>query len=286
MKIITEPKIRVIGATQFFPHPDYPIPMDDEDTDLERIAAFAAKACYDSFGSEGRSVKDNQRQIMSGAHGSVLAHPTLNIFVEGISRGLSLELNRHAAHMGISQRSTRYVDEKDSAMVLSPYLASIWKRGNFALSDTPMNGISLDSNQWLSWDMSGSNISYNEQITLTTAIEAFARSEAAYISLISSLLKEADPSLSKTDKRKWARGIARDVLPSALETREVLTCGLREWRWIIESRTERHAESEIRRFGVLLYNTIKDWSPVHFEDFNTGGVVHGIPEIVPQYRKV
>lgn len=291
MKVITAPKIHVAGAMQFFPHPDYPIPMDDGDTDLERLGAAAAKGCYDSFGANGRAVKANQRQIMESRHGSVLGHLNVSLFIEGISRGLTLELNRHASHMAISQRSTRYVDEKDSAIVLNPYYSRLWRNNGFRLCLVDDLYTLPEAKVWHLRD--GYALAYHldsdrskAELIIDNVINPFFDQIDVYTNTVEKLLESADPSLSKTDKRKWARGIARDVLPNNLETRGIWTTNLRQWRWIIESRTERHAELEIRRLGVAIYESLKDLSPVHFEDFSYGGVVDGIPEIVPLYSKI
>ena len=69
MKIITEPTVTVVGRMVFEEHPVYKIPVDG--TDLERLGAFAAKGCYDSYGEKGRACIDNQREIIMHRHGSV-----------------------------------------------------------------------------------------------------------------------------------------------------------------------------------------------------------------------
>jgi thymidylate synthase (FAD) len=93
-------------------------------------------------------------------------------------------------------------------------------------------------------------------------------------------------NLTGFDKRKWARGKARNILPHALETRITYTGNLRAWRWFIESRSDRHAEPEIRRLANVVLTTLRNEAPLYFEDFVNMGDYDGIPEWVPEFRKV
>ena len=132
MKVKADCEVHVVSAPQFFDHPIYEIP--DGGTDAERIGAFSAKSCYDAYGKDGRGVVENQQAILEHAHGSVLEHSNVSIFIEGVTRALTLELNRHRT-FSISQRSTRYTKEEDSAIVLEPYYASIWNKYNCSLDE-------------------------------------------------------------------------------------------------------------------------------------------------------
>lgn len=125
MNILTSPKVELVAATEFRGHTAYAIPLDGDDA--TRTCSFAAKGCYDSFGVDGRANALNQQQIISSRHGSVLEHVSATLFIEGITRALSLELNRHR-HLAISQRSTRYTAEEDCAIVLEPYYAELYDR--------------------------------------------------------------------------------------------------------------------------------------------------------------
>ena len=61
MKVITGCAACVVGHSVFVEHPIYKIPEDG--TDAERLGAFAAKGCYDSYGVDGRSCIDNHLKI-------------------------------------------------------------------------------------------------------------------------------------------------------------------------------------------------------------------------------
>ena len=129
MRIITEPTVEVIAKSEFIGSTRFEIP-DDGDSQT-KIGAFAAKVCYDSNGKNGRANEQNQRAIIDHRHGSVMEHITVSLYITGITRGLTLELNRHRT-FAISQRSTRYTAEEDASVVLDPFYATLYKKyGHF-----------------------------------------------------------------------------------------------------------------------------------------------------------
>lgn len=270
MKIITEPVVTVIAKQVFIEHPDYDIP--DDGTDALKIGAFAAKSCYDSFGKEGRSNEKNQVAILEHLHGSVLEHLNYTLFIEGISRGLSLESNRHR-QLAISQRSTRYTAEEDAAVVLEPHLAAIYNKYLPYLQDPDMDSI----------DGTFNLDEFNFIVSHITSMESCF---IGYERDVAWLMKMNPLKLTGFDLRKWARGKARNLLPHALETKIVYTGNFRAWRWFIESRSDKHAEPEIRRLAYKVWETLVAEQPVYFSDFEVTEVYDGIPVLVPKYHKV
>lgn len=270
MKILTEPKVTVVAKQVFLGHPEYLIPEDGDDA--TKIGAFAAKSCYDSFGKNGRSNEANQLQILAHQHGSVLEHITFTLFVEGITRGLSLESNRHR-QLAVSQRSTRYTAEEDAAVVLEPYYAELYEKYRPWLEDPSKDDIT----PWFDLD---------ELNLLVAHITSMEQSFMAYERDVSWLMKKNPLKLEGFDLRKWARGKARNVLPHALETRITYTGNVRAWRWFVESRSDKHAEPEIRRLANLILITLRAEAPVYFEDFHISEVYDSIPVWTPTYRKV
>jgi thymidylate synthase (FAD) len=278
MKVILEPKATIIGKPVFIDHPDYDIPVDGDDN--VKLGAFSAKACYDSFGVDGRPNEENQSAILEHRHGSVLEHIHYSLFLEGITRGLTLELNRHRT-FNISQRSTRYTKEEDSAIVLEPFQTEIWNRfGGFSETSQPgaaawwcnqreLNGVEFVMVEYLS----------DFLISCDNSIEDYKLQ-------VEKLEKINDLNLSGFDLRKWARGKARNVLPHALETRGTWTNNIRGWRWFIESRSSRHAEPEIRRLADVILKTLREAAPTYFQDFSVSCTYDNIPEWVPLYSKV
>lgn len=257
MKIITEPKVTVISVPHFLEHPEYKIPADGDE--ITRLCAFAAKGCYDSYGENGRANEENQAAILEHRHGSVIEHVNIGVFIEGISRGLSLELNRHR-QFSISQRSSRYVAEEDGAIVLDPYYAMIINKDNPTLEEASL---------------------------LSQYVNALERSLAEYQMQVDQLIGLNPNKLSGFDLRKWARGKARNLLPHGLETRGTWTNNIRGWRWFIESRADVHAEAEIRRLAHHVYLALKEVAPFYFADYTVSEPDDcGLVEITTPYRKV
>lgn len=273
MRVLTDCKVTVVGKTVFCDHPEYAIPEDG--TSVERLGAFCAKSCYDSFGTDGRSCLDNQRQIIEFAHGSVLEHSYVSLFIEGVTRGLTLELNRHRT-FNISQRSTRYTKEENSALVLEPYYTYLWKKNSISWDDKTQRAIHAEVSP-----------ETNDEVNLVLShIHNFKRSLDQYALEIVYLERLNPKNLTGYDLRKWARGKARNAIPHGLETRGTWTANFRAWRWFIESRSSRHAETEIRRLASKVLDEIKPLAPVYFEDFTVIDVIDGIPEYSPKYKKI
>lgn len=279
MKVILKPTVHIVSLPQFFPHPDYPLPADSDD--LTKIGAFGAKGCYDAFGVDGRPNYENQKAILGHRHGSVLEHINIGIFIEGITRALTLELNRHRT-FAISQRSTRYTKEEDAAIVLDPYYAQLYEKHEFYYSSV--------EDIWLSDGMGSMTdifvIQDDEQRLLFNHLSHANRAIKEYQKEVELLMKLNPNNLSGFELRKWARGKARNILPHALETRGLWTNNIRGWRWVIESRSSVHAEPEIRRLVYAIWNKLMNVAPIYFEDFHKGTVVDGIPELTPAYSKV
>lgn len=240
MKIITEPRVTVVGVTKFIEHPEYKVPPDG--TDMERLGAFAAKGCYDSYGETGRGCVENQREVIGHRHGSVSEHMHVSLFIEGITRALSLELNRHRP-FNISQRSTRYTKEEDASIVLDPYFAY--------LKDIYEKGLCNNS----------------EYALLAGHIEASGNAITEYEFQVRDLINLNPFNLEGFNLRKWARGKARNLLPHNLETRGTWTSNIRALRHFIELRSAFDAEEEIRRLAFHVYEAVKDLAPVYFEDY-------------------
>lgn len=270
MKIITEPNVTVVARQVFVEHPTYEIPEDGNDA--IKIGAFAAKGCYDSFGKDGRSNIKNQKAILEHQHGSVLEHVTFTVFIEGITRGLSLESNRHR-QFAISQRSTRYTAEEDAAIVLEPYYAQLYEKYRPWLEDVNKDDITPE------FDIDELNL-------LVAHITSMEQSFSSYERDVAWLMKKNPLKLDGFDLRKWARGKARNVLPHALETRITYTGNVRAWRWFIESRSDKHAEPEIRRLADRVFTVLVKEAPTYFEDFEVSEVYDDIPIWTPKYRKV
>lgn len=276
MKIIAEPKVHVVAHTTFLGHPDYEIP-DDGDNHT-KLGSFSAKICYDSVGKNGRSNDANQRAVLAHRHGSVAEHATVSLFIEGITRGLTLELNRHRT-FAISQRSTRYTAEEDAAIVLEPYYADIYRRMNGGADELPNFNYTDET-------IFSPFISDGEGKLLYDFLRGCEEAITVYQTQVAQLEQLNPMNLTGFDLRKWARGKARNVLPHALETRGTWTNNHRGWRWFIEARSDAHAEPEIRRLAYHVYEALKEVAPLYYEDFEVSQIYDNIPMLVPRYSKI
>ena len=278
MKVITSPTVTIVSKTHFIGAPSFDIPDDGDDA--VKLGSLAAKICYASSGKDGRSNIENQSSILESRHGSILEHIHVSIFIEGITRALSLELNRHR-NLAISQRSTRYVKEEDSAIVLEPYYASIWEK---------YGGCKRGKMGW--WPVSypsDSEVDGPERAAIDGLLNILESSEDSIISYqheVDALLALNPNNLTGFDLRKWSRGKARNILPHALETQVLYTANLRTWRWIIEVRSGKGAEPEIRRLAHVLLQTLKSSVSLYFDEFEVSEIYDGIPVYVPRYSKV
>lgn len=262
MKILLEPTIHVLNDLHFCQHPDYELP--GHDNEFDKLIAHAGKGCYDSYGKDGRSVSAHIASLLDSHHGSVFEHATISLFITGISRGLSHELVRHR-HFAFSQRSTRYTNEEDAAIVLDPYFAK------------------LDLHEK---DCGHGNC--NKCDTYWTFVNGCEDAIDRYTRTVANLLEEDSiAEMTKIAKRKWARGKARQLLPHALETRMTMTGNIRAWRWLIENRSQFDAEEEIRRLAFMIWEKLIEVVPSCFsdfkEEFKTG---ERYPQLVPKISKI
>ena len=234
-------------------------------------------------------------------HGSVLEHSNFSVFVEGVTRALTLEFNRHRP-FSISQRSTRYAKEEDSDIVLEPYYASIWDKYQLRY-DSEINTVMMpetvakrigvppqyDTSSYLEWsEIAAWKMTYdNLELDLVVSNVINSMADIAQYKKEVEMCMELNPNnYDGFDLRKWARGKARNKLPHSLETRGTWTGNVRAWRWFIELRSNRYAEPEIRRLAEKLYIALQPFAPIYWEDFHLDGIVDGIPEYVPEYHKV
>jgi thymidylate synthase (FAD) len=80
--------------------------------DADHIAEFAGRACYKSWSKPNPATAENGSylaNIIRQGHFSVLEHASVSFYVEGVSRALLLELERHR-FLSFSVESQRYVD--------------------------------------------------------------------------------------------------------------------------------------------------------------------------------
>jgi thymidylate synthase (FAD) len=90
----------------------------------DALAEVAGRLCYDSFHRPNEATNTNKkylaRTVGQEKHESILEHSSVTFYVDGVSRALLLELERHR-FLSFSVRSQRYCDEdRDDGLVIPP----------------------------------------------------------------------------------------------------------------------------------------------------------------------
>jgi thymidylate synthase (FAD) len=202
----------------------------------EELVEFAGRVCYLSFGSN-QSPKDNSAYIanlIGQGHESVLEHTCYSVLADNISRALSHQLVRHRVGFAFSQLSQQYHDESDAAFVLPDHVQSV--------SDV--------ENAWH---------------------VAIAAARSGYKTLLTKLLSSDYASgLSRKERLRAIRSIARSVLPNATSTTLVMTGNARAWRHLLGVRGAITGDPEMRSFCLNLLEVLRAEAPVLFADFRVG----------------
>lgn len=228
-------QIEVVGRTTTdFAAIDRYMEVDRDSEHMEDLIEFAGRACYQSFNKPNKATRSNKdyiANILAQQHESVLEHSSVSFYVQGVSRNMLLELERHR-HLSFSVVSQRFVDSSDVQYVIPPAL-----RG-------------LDGN---------SNHHFHLQPAMRDRIaKAIQNAREAYGS-IEEVLHDLP--------RKQRREAARSILPGGVETKFVVTGNLRAWRDVLKKRYSTHADAEIRLFAEEVLQLLKVEAPNVFQDF-------------------
>jgi len=237
-------KVELVGRPVFCGVPEklgYPRLDQLQGTDAEKIIETAGRTCYDSFG-QGRDSEGYAQHILEVNHTSVLEHAQYTFFITGVSRGLTHEHVRHRIGVGISQRSTRYVDEDNSPWITHPLLKSYMEN---------THGVDLED-------------------TIKVAI---ARCRDAYSleGMLSSI------GVDKLTARKQARGAARGFLGNALQTEMVWSANIRALRNYLDQRANPAADAEIRALAYAIWEIMVKEVPAYFSDYEPIECPDGLP---------
>lgn len=238
--LIYEPKIQVVAYSQMVPLviPGASLGQNDG-TDGERLIEFAGRICYDSYG-RGRSSVNFHKHIQEVGHGSVTEHASASFVISGVSRGCTHEFIRHRVGVGISQRSTRFVNESTSKLVVPPLF--IIREGD------------------------SEDVARAKRTVQNTMDAAHAAACRDYLSAITMAeIAMEGLRLEATAKRKAARGAARSYLGQNLETELVWTANVRTIINVIAQRAADGAEAEICRVAMRLYEEASVLWPAYFE---------------------
>lgn len=149
----------------------------------------------------------------------------ISLFLSG-SRGFSHEQVRHGFRTGISQRSTRYVDEDGSPWLDHP-LVQEFLASTDAIPEDPDNRIRgafsclIEDTKAMARRTYGHTVDVVQKWLLRRGVDKFTA-------------------------RKQARGAARGYLGNALVTELVFSASVEQWKRILRQRCTAPADAEIR----------------------------------------
>ena len=266
MKLISKPKVYLVSkptvdweqVAAFLADeevPGIPDSIRAGDDDSNAIIEISARLCYMSYGRGRRDIEEFINNLLSSKDGSVFEHVNYGFVFTGVSRSLTHELVRHRAGFAYSQRSQRYVDEKEGAFVIPPALVM-------------ENGKADEANKILEDALQSASESYNMLVEKLEDILPRENFETA------------------TDRRKAVRSAARSVLPNATETKIFTTANVRSWRHFIEMRGAIYADWEIRYLALEILDLLQKEVPLLFGDFQISDLPDGTRIAVPEYSKV
>lgn len=111
-------------------YPDLKVELLTYTQNPEWVVAVAARLCYSSLGGEalkGSMTAENAAKliasILAKQHFSVLEHAVFSFLIEGVSRVTTHQLVRHRIGCSYSQKSQRYVKEKEPDFIIPPAIA-------------------------------------------------------------------------------------------------------------------------------------------------------------------
>lgn len=219
-----------------------------EGTNAEQLIEFAGRACYRSWqpglNANVTKVREDSasylENIINVGHGSVLEHAQFSFMIKGLSRVATHELVRHRVGVAISQESLRYVRLTD----LDVWLPEALKTDHQGNTPVMPDGGSV---------------------------------EEAVVSMVEQL-EEMQGQLAKAFKldddgvpfeyKKAVTSAMRRIAPIGLATSMVWSANVRTLRHVLEMRTSRHAEEEIRLIFDQVGRIMQEEAPFLFADYN------------------
>lgn len=223
----------------------------EEVQDGDSLPEFCGRMCYVSFG--GKQGKKTNRSyignIISQGHGSVLEHSNWTFLVTRCSRGFTHELVRHRAGFAFSQESTHYIDYSDPnnwSICIDPRM----------LHDT------------------GALEGMKEHV-----VAAAKASFQAYADMYACLKLDG---FTKKD----ACSMARQILPTGIESKIAFTANARALRHFVEYRGNAANVLEIRDVAIQVCRIMKREAPSMFSDFQIVKNMDGLEVALNGHRKV
>ena len=274
-KEVTEPKIFLVGETRtnqneindYFKHIQVENWTTDTTNDIEYLCEFYGRGCYESWNTEKNlnltrvrtGNKNYLNNIIKSKHGSVLEHTWLNWKICDVSRVFTHELVRHRVGTAISQQSLRYFRTDNLGFWIPNSLEEILLANNTNLTIE--------------------DVESSKEIIIRAVQNINETMKQLVVSL-----KLDNPKIS-FDAKKKINSLIRRIAPEGMATDIGWSCNVRTLRHLLEMRTHRSSEEEIRLvFGKIGYK-IKEHLPNLFDDFKIE-IIDGLPEFTTEYSKI
>lgn len=242
----------------------------------EHLVEVAGKTCYRSFHED---LNANLRRVRSGdnegyigniiksQHGSVLEHVYDTFALVGVSRVLTHEMVRHRL-CNFSQESLRFVRLTELAAMYpgvfsKEFLEKIGAKGmhivgrKHALKDTADALLKLFKGTFEHLE--------DVQLRMANALDL--------------------DSLESFDGKKKLTSAMRRLAPIGLATTLIMTTNARNWRHIIQQRTSRHAEEEIRMVTGAIFRMLHAHNPNLYQDAKVE-LIDGYDEITFEHGRI
>lgn len=227
-KLITEgveQLLEIIGAPEW---------QTDAPTDAEKLIEIAGRLCYRSFAPglnpnvtkirEGNQIYINN--ILKQRHGSVVEHPSLTVAFLNVSRTMTHELVRHRL-ASFSQESLRYVRLTE----LRAYYPKAFQK-------TVLAEVIRD----ISTNTDDANLPQKLENKLHELFQRVFENLEDMQKTISSMFD----NLKSFELKKKLTSATRRLAPIGLATHIIMTTNHRNWRHVLEQRSDQHAEEEIQ----------------------------------------
>src|SRR4051794_17359882 len=231
--------VQVIAETRFTPPVDVPWRTDAEGG--QALAEFAGRACYQAWDKANPATATNEgylRHMLEVGHLAVLEHASVSLYVTGLSRSVAAELVRHR-HFSFSQLSQRHVPDREASVVEPPVIAEDPELHDrfVAAADAAL----------AAYEELLAGLEERLATPPPNRLGPAPDPPPAPSGKLPAALKERlanaptstapnSPAPSSTLRRKQARQAPRAVLPTALDTRLVVTGNYRAWRHFIAMR--------------------------------------------------
>lgn len=225
----------------------------------ECLCSMFAKLCYKTLklGKNAnvkkiRSIDNNLKGTFDTSHGSVFEHANINFIVTDCSRVFTHELVRHRAGTAFSQTSGRYCRLDSIDLVLDPVLEPVKEVFARCMSD-------IERTVYVAECKLG--LRKPPVIEGQSALSALITSDPTYLWPDPERIWIPDDSFD-FDKRKKITSAIRRIAPNGQSNEIGFTANLRALRHIVQLRTARFAEWEIRSVFSQVYNLTRAMFPL------------------------